>query len=120
MSEEIKQCPQCDCSYAYLIHTTVYSCPECGNEWNSAEEISKDKEQSEELVVKDMNGNILHDGDTVLFMKDMPVKGHSKPLRSGTKVKNIRLTKGDHNIDCKIPGFGAMALKSELVKKVDL
>ena len=119
MPEAIQQCPQCESPYAYLIHTTVYSCPECGNEWDSTE-ISGDKEQSEKLVVKDMNGNILHDGDTVLFMKDMQVKGYPKPLKSGTKVKNIHLINGDHNIDCKIPGFGAMELKSELVKKVDL
>jgi len=119
MSEEIQQCPKCDNPYAYLVHTTVYSCPECGNEWNSAEALGG-KERSEELVVRDMNGNILHNGDAVLFMRDMPVKGYSKPLRAGTKVKNIRLTNGDHNIDCKIPGFGAMELKSELVKKVDL
>lgn len=119
MSEMAQQCPQCTSPYAYLIHTTLYSCPECGHKWNSAE-TSEKKEQEEELVVRDMNGNILHNGDTVLFMKDMPVKGYPKPLKSGTKVKNIRLTTGDHNIDCKIPGFGAMQLKSELVKKVEL
>ncbi len=119
MPEAIKECPKCESQYAYLIHTTVYSCPECGNEWDSAE-TTEDKEQPEKLVVKDMNGNILQDGDTVLFMKDMPVKGYPKPLKAGTKVKNIHLINGDHNIDCKIPGFGAMELKSELVKKVDL
>lgn len=119
MSEVTKQCPQCESQYAYLLHTTMYSCPECGHEWNSAETPS-DEAQSEPLVVKDMNGNILQDGDTVLFMKDMPVKGYPKPLKSGTKVKNIRLISGDHNIDCKIPGFGAMELKSELVKKVNI
>jgi len=119
MPEETLQCPQCESPYAFLLHTTMYSCPECGHKWNSAE-TTGDKEKSEELIVKDMNGNILHDGDTVLFMKDMPVKGYPKPLRAGTKIKNIRLTDGDHNIDCKITGFGAMELKSELVKKIDL
>ncbi|MBT4120557.1 MAG: alkylphosphonate utilization protein [Candidatus Magasanikbacteria bacterium] len=119
MNEVTKQCPQCKSPYAYLLHTTMYSCPECSHEWNSAE-TSGDENQSEQLVVKDMNGTVLHDGDTVLFMKDMSVKGYSKPLKSGTKVKNIHLTDGDHNIDCKIPGFGAMELKSELVKKVIL
>ena len=119
MSEVTKQCPQCESPYAYLLYTTVYSCPECGHEWDSAETIGNE-EQSGQLVVKDMNGTILQDGDTVLFMKDMPVKGYSKPLKAGTKVKNIRLIDGDHNIDCNIPGFGAMELKSELVKKVNL
>lgn len=116
MPEIIQECPQCTSSYAYPDHITTYSCPECGYEWKKEEKL---EEKQEELVVKDMNGNILHDGDTVLFMKDMPVKGYSKPLIAGTKVKNIRLTTGDHNIDCRIPDFGAMQLKSELVKKVD-
>ncbi len=119
MPEVTKQCPKCESQYAYLLHTTMYSCPECGHEWDSAE-IVEDEKQSEKMVVKDMNGIILQDGDTVLFMKDMPVKGYSKPLKTGTKVKNIRLIGGDHNIDCNIPGFGAMELKSEFVKKVDL
>ena len=117
MSEVTKNCPKCDSPYAYLLHTTIYSCPECDYEWNS-EEIENNGSESEELVVKDMNGVILHDGDTVLFMKDMTVKGSAKHMKKGTKVKNIRLTTGEHNIDCKIPGFGAMALKSELVRKV--
>jgi protein PhnA len=89
-------------------------CPDCNHEWNpedSAEEISTDN------VVKDANGNPLQDGDTVVIVKDLPVKGAPKPIKAGTKVKNIRLTDGDHNIDCKIDGFGAMALKSEFVKK---
>jgi protein PhnA len=69
------------------------------------------------LIVKDANGNLLQDGDTVIVVKNLPIKGASGPLKAGTKVKNIRLTDGDHNIDCKISGFGAMALKSEFVKK---
>ncbi len=119
MTDETKPCPQCNSSNTYLLHTTVYSCPECGNEWDSSQ-TTDEEHQSDELVVKDMNGVILHDGDTVLFMKDMAVKGSAKSMKAGTKIKNIRLTNGDHNISCNIPGFGAMEIKSELVKKVSL
>ncbi|MCB9798497.1 alkylphosphonate utilization protein [Candidatus Nomurabacteria bacterium] len=107
-------CPKCHSPHTYAMDAYIYACPECGHEWNP-EEVS----QYDESVVKDMYGNVLQDGDTVIVMKDLPVKGASSPLRSGTKVKNIRLTDGDHNIDCKIAGFGAMALKSEFVKKVE-
>lgn len=86
-------------------------CPECGHEWNP------DEVEETGLVVKDANGNVLQDGDTVIVVKNLPVKGASGPVKAGTKVKNIRLSEGDHNIDCKIDGFGAMALKSEFVKK---
>lgn len=122
MIEEENPCPQCKSVNTYTLHTTIYSCPECGNEWDSAKTTNEnqDENQLDELIVKDMNGNILRDGDTVLFMKDMPVKGSSKPLKTGTKIKNIRLANGDHNISCNIPGFGAMEIKSELVKKVNL
>jgi protein PhnA len=91
-------------------------CPECGHEWNP-EEITTDNTEPDVLVVKDANGNVLQDGDTVVLIKDLPVKGASKPIKAGTKVKNIKLTTGDHNIDCKVEGFGAMALKSIYVKK---
>lgn len=89
-------------------------CPECGDEWNPA-----DMTEAEDLglVVKDANGNVLQDGDSVVIVKHLPVKGAPKAIKAGTKVKNIRLTEGDHNIDCKVDGFGAMALKSEFVKK---
>lgn len=87
-------------------------CPECGYEWKQSEEPTED-----ENVVKDSNGNILVDGDAVVVIKDLPVKGAPKPVKAGTKVKNIRLVDGDHNIDCKIDGFGSMALKSEFVRK---
>jgi protein PhnA len=87
-------------------------CPECGYEWKPSEEPTED-----ENVVKDSNGNILVDGDAVVVIKDLPVKGAPKPVKAGTKVKNIRLVDGDHNIDCKIDGFGSMALKSEFVRK---
>lgn len=91
----------------------VLVCPECGNEWAAAIE----DETPGALVVKDANGNILADGDSVVTIKTLPVKGSSQSIKAGTKVKNIRLVEGDHNIDCKIDGFGAMALKSEFVKK---
>ncbi len=90
-------------------------CPECGHEWNVNEEVETDQTS---LVVKDAHGNILQDGDSVSIIKDLPVKGFSKAIKVGTKVTNIRIVEGDHNIDCKVPGFGAMALKSEFVKKV--
>jgi protein PhnA len=89
-------------------------CPECGYEWNPADVLAEDNTNA----VKDANGNILQNGDDVVVIKDLPVKGAPKPVKSGTKVKNIRLTDGDHNISCKIDGFGAMALKSEFVRKV--
>ena len=89
-------------------------CPECGHEWNP-EEVAV--EAHGPAVVKDANGNVLKDGDDVVMIKDLPVKGAPKALKAGTKVKNIRLTEGDHNIDCRIEGFGAMALKSIYVRK---
>jgi len=90
----------------------LYLCPECGHEWNPEEVLTE-----EALIVKDANGNVLENGDSVVVIKDLPVKGASKSIKAGTKVKNIRLTEGDHNIDCKIDGFGSMALKSEFVRK---
>jgi protein PhnA len=89
-------------------------CPECGYEWNPQEE---SQTQENELIVLDSNGNRLIDGDSVIVIKDLPVKGAPKPVKAGTKVKNIRLVDGAHNIDCKIDGFGAMGLKSEFVRK---
>ncbi len=87
-------------------------CPECGHEWNP-----EDIELESNPQIKDANGNILVDGDSVIVLKNLPVKGAPGPVKAGTKVKNIRLTNGDHNISCKIDGFGAMGLKSEFVKK---
>ncbi len=112
MSDEMKACPHCACPYGYFMREDLYACPECAHEWNPAEELVAD-----ELVVKDVNGNLLQDGDSVIVIKNLPVKGASGPIKAGTKVKKIRLTDGDHNIDCKIDGFGSMALKSEFVKK---
>jgi protein PhnA len=92
-------------------------CPECGHEWNPDESVEHAETESDVLVVKDSNGTILHDGDTVITIKDLPVKGASKVIKAGTKVKNIKLVSGDHDIDCKVEGFGAMGLKSKFVKK---
>lgn len=112
MSDEMKPCPLCESPYGYFMKEDLYACPECAHEWNP---IQKSEESG--LMIIDSNGNQLIDGDTVVVIKDLPVKGAPKPIKAGTKVKNIRLTDGDHNIDCKIDGFGSMALKSEFVKK---
>jgi protein PhnA len=112
LSDELKTCPRCESPNGYYLKPEVYACPECGNEWNPENLIDEGT-----LIVKDAYGNTLQNGDAVLIVKDLPVKGSSSPLKAGTKIKNIRLTEGDHNIDCKIDGFGAMALKSEFVKK---
>ncbi|MDT8412043.1 MAG: zinc ribbon domain-containing protein YjdM [Vicingaceae bacterium] len=112
MQEEITPCPNCKSPYGYPTENNLFACPECSFEW-SPEEMAAENE----LIVKDSNGNILKDGDAVVVIKDLPVKGAPKPVKAGTKVKSIRLVDGDHNIDCKIDGFGSMALKSEFVKK---
>ena len=108
---ELPLCPSCKSAFTYQ-NGDLLACPECGHEWN-AEEMPLE----EGLVVKDSNGNVLSNGDSVIIVKDLPVKGAPKNLKAGTKVKNIRLVEGDHNIDCKIEGFGSMALKSEFVRK---
>jgi protein PhnA len=115
---ESTQCPKCQSSYGYPTGTSMM-CPECGHEWNPEEatETATAADSGDLLIVKDANGNVLQDGDTVVLIKDLPVKGASKAIKAGTKVKNIKLTTGDHNIDCKIEGFGAMALKSIYVRK---
>jgi protein PhnA len=110
----MKTCPNCSSEYGYPMSDFLYACPECGHEWNPDTE---EKEVETTTVIKDANGNPLQDGDTVIIVKDLPVKGAPKPIKAGTKVKNIRLTDGDHNINCKVDGFGAMGLKSEFVKK---
>lgn len=109
---EFPPCPKCKNEYVYPSDGLLI-CPKCFYEWNP------DEVETEETVAKvlDANGNELKDGDTVVIIKDLPVKGAPKPVKAGTKVKNIRLTDGDHNIDCKIEGFGAMGLKSEFVRK---
>lgn len=113
MMNELPNCPKCNSEYTYEDgHLLV--CPECSHEWT----LDELQNAEDTLVVKDANGNILQDGDTITIIKDLKVKGSSSVLKQGTKVKNIRLVEGDHNIDCKIDGFGAMQLKSEFVKKI--
>jgi protein PhnA len=109
---DLPPCPECKSAYTYEMDALLV-CPECGHEWNSGES----KPAEDYFVVKDSNGNILQNGDTVVTVKNLPVKGTSQSIKAGTKVRNIRLVDSDHNIDCKIEGFGAMALKSEFVKK---
>ncbi len=106
-------CPRCACEYTYEDRDR-FVCSQCAYDWtqDSLENSSQDTS-----AVKDSNGNVLQDGDTVVVIKGLKVKGASSMLKAGTKVKNIRLVEGDHNIDCKIDGFGAMKLKSEFVKK---
>lgn len=111
---ELPPCPKCKCEYTYLSGLTMV-CPECFHEWDPKEETAE--ETSSSNVIKDSNGNILTEGDTVIVIKDLPVKGSSKPVKAGTKVKNIKLVDGDHNISAKVDGFGAMGLKSEFVRK---
>ena len=113
MSDEMKACPKCECPYGYELKANFYACPECRNEWD----IKEREEEQFGLVVKDVNGKILQNGDSVVVIKDLPVKGAPKPVKAGTKVKNIRLRDAEHDIDCKIAGFGQMGLKSEYVKK---
>ena len=109
----LPNCPQCNSEYVYEDGVLLV-CPECAYEWNPTEVADVE----EGLVAIDANGNKLADGDIVTLIKDLKVKGAPKDLKQGTRVKNIRIVEGDHNIDCKIDGFGAMKLKSEFVKKI--
>ncbi|KHS89872.1 zinc ribbon domain-containing protein YjdM [Pectobacterium brasiliense] len=111
--QQLPHCPKCSSEYTWQ-EGEMLNCPECGHEWSAAGDAPA---QDDALVVKDANGNLLADGDTVTVIKDLKVKGSSTPLKIGTRVKGIRLVEGDHNIDCKIDGFGPMKLKSEFVKK---
>jgi protein PhnA len=106
-------CPKCQSEYTYEDGAN-FICPECAHEWSK---VATEETGDQAKVVKDSVGNILHDGDTVTVIKDLKVKGSSASVKVGTKVKNIRLVDGDHDIDCKIDGFGAMQLKSEFVRK---
>ena len=110
--EQLPKCPECSSEYTYEDGQN-YVCPECAHEWSMSAEAAVE----EGLVVRDANGNLLADGDTITVIKDLKVKGSSSTLKIGTRVKGIRLVEGGHNIDCKIDGFGAMKLKSEFVKK---
>lgn len=105
-------CPECQSEYTYEDRN-LFVCPECGHEWSTVT-----SESEGEPAITDAHGNPLADGDTITVIKDLKIKGSSSVVKVGTKVKNIRLVDGDHDIDCKIPGIGAMKLKSEFVKKV--
>lgn len=106
-------CPACQSIYVYQDGSS-FICPECAHEWSS----DASQQASDERVVRDANGAVLSDGDTVTVIKDLKIKGSSSVVKVGTKVKNIRIVDGDHDIDCKIPGIGQMGLKSQFVKKV--
>lgn len=105
-------CPRCNSEFTYEDGALLV-CPECAHEWSrDAAPVAE-----EQRVWKDAHGNPLQDGDTVTLIKDLKIKGSSAVIKVGTKVKNIRLIEGDHDIDCKIEGFGPMQLKSEFIKK---
>lgn len=109
----LPRCPQCNSEFTYEDGSN-YVCPECAHEWSQDAAAATAETQR---VIRDANGNVLNDGDAVTLIKDLKVKGSSLVLKVGTKVKSIRLIDGDHDIDCKIDGVGAMQLKSEFVKK---
>ncbi|CAB1370707.1 zinc ribbon domain-containing protein YjdM [Denitratisoma oestradiolicum] len=112
---ELPKCPKCSSEFTYE-DGALYICPECSHEW--AKDGAAEEGTDKKVEVRDAVGNVLNDGDTVTVIKDLKVKGSSSVVKVGTKVKNIRLVDGDHDIDCKIDGIGAMQLKSEFVKKV--
>ena len=108
---QLPACPKCNCEYTYEDGEMII-CPECAHEW------PKNTASEESVVIKDAHGTVLQDGDSVILAKDLKLKGSSAVIKGGTKVKNIRLVyEGDHNIDCRVEGIGAMQLKSEFVKK---
>ncbi|MBN8442587.1 MAG: alkylphosphonate utilization protein [Thauera sp.] len=109
----LPKCPKCGSEYTY-DDGDMYVCPECAHEWPR---VAVEEAGEAQRVYKDANGNLLQDGDSVTVIKDLKVKGSSLVVKVGTRVKNIRLVEGDHDIDCKIDGIGAMKLKSEFVKK---
>tara|TARA_R110000868_G_scaffold189695_2_gene433097 strand:- start:146447 stop:146788 length:342 start_codon:yes stop_codon:yes gene_type:complete len=111
---ELPKCVECNSEYTYEMND-MFACPECGHEWSKS---SMEAVVEEGKIYKDANGQILVDGDTVTVIKDLKIKGSSSVVKVGTKVKILRLVDGDHDIDCKIPGIGAMQLKTEFVKKV--
>lgn len=109
----LPKCPQCSSEFTYADGSN-FVCPECAHEWPQTAVATTEQAR----VYKDAFGNVLNDGDTITVIKDLKIKGSSLVVKVGTKVKNIRLTDGDHDIDCKIDGIGAMQLKTEFVKKV--
>jgi protein PhnA len=112
MSTQLPPCPKCNSPYVYL-DSVLFICPECAYEWQEENQLEESTK-----TIKDANGNPLQDGDSVTVIKDLKIKSSSQVVKVGTKVKNIRLVDGDHNIDCKIDGIGPMKLKSEFVKKI--
>ena len=110
----LPKCPQCSSEYTYE-DDGIFICPECSHEWSGKLENDKTKDKK---IVKDAHGNILNNGDSVALIKDLKIKGSSSTIKAGTKVKNIQLVDEDHDIDCKIDGFGKMGLKSEFVRKI--
>ncbi len=112
--EQLPKCPKCGSKYTYEDGSLLI-CPECAYEWS----LNDNESEEDELIVKDANGNILQDGDSVTVIKDLKVKGSSSGIKAGTKIKSIRLVEGNdgHNIDCKVQGVGAIKLKQEFVKK---
>ncbi len=109
----LPKCPKCSSEYTYE-DGNMYVCPECAHEWAM---IAAEESSEQQRVVRDAYGNVLNDGDSVTVVKDLKIKGSTSVVKVGTKVRNIRLIEGDHDIDCKIDGIGAMQLKSEFVKK---
>ncbi|THB73560.1 MAG: alkylphosphonate utilization protein [Gammaproteobacteria bacterium] len=109
---QLPNCPKCNSEYTYEDGTLLV-CPECAYEWSADEQQNDESEK----IIKDSVGNVLQDGDSITVIKDLKVKGSSSVVKVGTKVKNIRLVDGDHDIDCKVEGIGPMKLKSEFVKK---
>ncbi|MDT0450578.1 zinc ribbon domain-containing protein YjdM [Streptomyces hesseae] len=118
MNETLPPCPECSSTYTYEMGALLV-CPECGHEWTPAAGSAAASDDSDSGVIRDSVGNVLSDGDTVTVVKTLKVKGHPTGIKAGTKVRNIRLVSGvaGHDIDCKIEGFGAMQLKSSVVKK---
>ena len=110
---ELPKCPECGSEYTYEDRE-MFVCPECAHEWSM---IAVEANFDDAKVIKDANGNVLQDGDSVTVIKDLKLKGSSLVVKVGAKAKNIRLVDGDHDIDCKIDGIGAVKLKSEFVKK---
>lgn len=110
---DLPNCPQCNSEFTYEDGNLLI-CPECAHEWSKD---ATNEDDSDELIIKDSNGNRLQDGDMITVIKDLKVKGSSSVVKVGTKVKILRLVEGDHDIDCKITGIGPMKLKSEFVKK---
>lgn len=110
---DLPSCPKCSSAFTYE-DGALFVCPECAHEWTAGSKAEEDTAK----IVRDANGTPLKDGDSVTVIKDLKIKGSSSVVKIGTKVKNIRVVSGDHDIDCNVPGFGPMGLKSEFIKKI--